>query len=60
MTAIVGGGRPPRPAHPTLTGGLWALTQWCWNQEAHLRPRMLEIVLNLWVPIMEPRFPYLA
>jgi len=35
--------RPPRPTDQAFTDGLWALTQRCWNQEAHLRPRVSEV-----------------
>ena len=44
---IVGGERPSRPTHSTLTGGLWTLTQECWHQEARLRPQLSEIVAKL-------------
>ncbi|KAF9651098.1 kinase-like protein [Thelephora ganbajun] len=47
MLAIVDGERPPRPTHPTFTDDLWALTQRCWDQEAHLRPQMSEVLQNL-------------
>ena len=40
MSAILEGKRPSRPGHPTFSDGLWKLTQCCWNQEAHLRPRI--------------------
>ena len=44
MLATVGGQRPPRPTHPTLTDGLWVLMQRCWDQEVHLRPNALEVL----------------
>jgi len=40
----MGGERPPRPAQPTLTDGLWALIQRCWDQEVRLRPKALEVL----------------
>ena len=42
MSAIVGGGRPPRPTDPTFKDGLWALTQRRWDQEAQLHPQALQ------------------
>ena len=53
MLAVVGGERPPRPTHPTLTDDLWALIQQCWDKDARLRPRMLQILRGLWVSIPE-------
>lgn len=50
MKAIIAGERPQRPIYPTLEDGLWALTQRCWNQEAHQRPNASDIVTNLDVP----------
>ena len=47
MIAIIRGKRPPRPAHSTLTGGLWELMNRCWDQNPHNRPRMLEVLLAL-------------
>ena len=47
MSAIAGGERPSRPTHPDLGDGLWALTQECWNQEALIRPSVLEIMRGL-------------
>ena len=47
MTAIIGGKRPPRPTHPSLTDGLWKLTNRCWDQERRNRPRMLEVLIAL-------------
>ncbi|KAF9646800.1 kinase-like protein [Thelephora ganbajun] len=44
MLAILEGKRPPRPTHPTFTDGLWVLTQRCWDQEAHLRPQVSEVL----------------
>ena len=46
-SAIVDGERPQRPAHPALTGGLWALIQRCWDQEPHSRPGTLRILSDL-------------
>lgn len=42
MSTIVEGKRPQRPTHPAFTDGLWALTQRCWDQKAHLRPQVSE------------------
>ena len=42
--AILDGKRPPQPSHPTFTNLLWRLTQRCWNQEAHLRPQVSEVL----------------
>ena len=53
MSAIVGGERPPRPTDPTLTDGLWALTQRCWDQEAQLRPQALQLVRSLYVATLQ-------
>ena len=47
VSAIVGGHRPPRPTHPAFTDGLWSLTQRCWDQEARLRPQVLEVLAVL-------------
>ena len=44
MSAIISGKRPPRPAHPTFTDGLWTLAQRCWDQKPHLRPQVLEVL----------------
>ena len=44
IPAIIGGWRPPRPANPTFTDSLWALTQQCWDQDAHLRPQVSEVL----------------
>ena len=52
MSAIVGGKRPPRPTDPTLTDGIWTLTQQCWDQEAQLRPQALQVVRGLCVPTL--------
>ena len=40
VTYIIQGKRPPRPANPILTDGLWALMQSCWDQQPKSRPRM--------------------
>ena len=47
ITAIISGGRPPRPMHSGLTDGLWELMNKCWDQDRHNRPRMLEVLLAL-------------
>ena len=47
MLAIIDGDRPSRPIHTALTDGLWALTQWCWDQDPHLRPPVLRISCSL-------------
>ena len=47
MLAIVGGERPPRPTHPTLTEALWTTMRQCWDQEAHRRPQVLQILCGL-------------
>ena len=47
MLAIVGGKRPPRPIHPTLTDRLWGLTRRCWDQEPRRRPQVLQILCGL-------------
>jgi len=60
MLAIVGGERPPRPTHPTFTNGSWILTQRCWNQEAHLRPQVsevLQVLRSLYILAPELRIP---
>jgi len=57
LLSILEGRRPPRPTHPTFTDGLWELTQRCWRQEAHLRPRVSEVLQDLrglWVSTREP------
>ncbi|KAF9644933.1 kinase-like protein [Thelephora ganbajun] len=48
--AIMGGERPPRPTHPTLTDGSWTLIQRCWSQEPHLRPHALRISCGFGIP----------
>ena len=57
----IAGERPPRPTHPTLTDELWVLTQRCWGQEAHLRPKapeVLRILHGLSVAVLEhPSLP---
>jgi len=56
LLPILEGRRPPRPTDSTFTDGLWALTRRCWNQEAHLRPRVsevLEVLRGLWVSALE-------
>lgn len=57
VLAIAAGERPPRPTHPTLTDGLWALIQRCWDQGAHLRPRALRVVCDLYVSSGITRMP---
>ena len=47
MIAIMSGKRPPRPKHSSLTDKLWELMNWCWDQDQHKRPRMLEVLLAL-------------
>lgn len=47
ILAITSGERPTRLTHPSVTDGLWALIQQCWDQEAHLRPRALRISCGL-------------
>ena len=56
VLATANGERPPRPAYPTFTDGLWALTKRCWDQEAHIRPQaseVLRILLGLSVPLLD-------
>ena len=55
MLAIIGGERPPRPTHPAFTDSFWALTQRCWDQEAHRRPNALRISCSLCVSILALR-----
>ena len=43
MLAIIGGERPPRPAHPQFTNQLWILMQRCWNHDPFLRPDVPEV-----------------
>ena len=53
MLAIMGGERPPRPTHPTLTDQLWRLIQRCWDQKPHLRPEVsgtLQVIFTSLVP----------
>jgi len=45
--AIMGGERPPRPTHSTLTDELWELMQRCWAQDPRLRPEMSQVVRDL-------------
>lgn len=49
--AIVRGERPPRPVHPSLKDGFWALIQQCWHQEAHHRPQLFAILRDFGAPI---------
>lgn len=51
VSAIVGGGRPPRPSHSSFTDELWALTQRCWHQEPRLRPTASEVLRGLDIPV---------
>ncbi|KAF9643026.1 kinase-like protein [Thelephora ganbajun] len=44
VSAIMGGERPPRPAHPTLTDNLWTLMQRCWDHNPRLRPEISEVL----------------
>jgi len=49
-TAAVGvlcGNRPGRPAHPSVTDGLWDLVERCWKREPECRPGISEVVLCL-------------
>ena len=43
ISAIANGERPPRPTHFALTEGLWDLTQQCWYQNPHLRPKASDL-----------------
>ena len=45
--AILGGERPPRPAHPSCTDDLWVLIQRCWAKDPHSRPEISEVLQNL-------------
>jgi len=45
--AIIRGDRPSRPTHRKFTDELWELTQCCWRQEPHLRPRMSAVTERL-------------
>ena len=47
MLAIMSGKRPPRPTHPSFTGGLWILMQRCWDQNPESRPEASEVVKAL-------------
>ena len=47
VLAIVGGERPPRPAHPSCTDNLWALIQRCWDQDCRSRPEISEVLQDL-------------
>ena len=42
--AIMEGRRPPRPPHPHLTDGLWALARRCWDQDPPSRPEASEVL----------------
>ena len=55
MLAIICDERPPRPTHTEMTDNVWALTQRCWDQEAHRRPNALRISCSLCVSILESR-----
>ena len=54
LLAVVQGGRPPRPAHPTFTEKLWTLMQRCWDQDPHLRPDASEVVRILTPSVSDP------
>ena len=43
VMAVWEGKRPPRPAHPSCTDGLWRLIQRCWGQDPQLRPEIPEV-----------------
>jgi hypothetical protein len=45
--AVMRGGRPLRPTHPTLTDGVWSLIKSCWDVDPNLRPRALWISCSL-------------
>lgn len=52
------GKRPSRPTHPTFTGGLWGLTQRCWDQDPRRRPEIPEVLgvlrsLSVSRPVLE-------
>ncbi|KAF9645725.1 kinase-like protein [Thelephora ganbajun] len=50
ISAIMGGERPPRPAHPTFTDNLRTLMQRCWDQDPRLRPEISEVLQILHPP----------
>ena len=41
--AVLRGGRPSRPEHPSCTDYLWALIKRCWDQDPGLRPEIPEV-----------------
>jgi len=41
------GGRPDRPADPSLTDDIWGLTEHCWDHDPRRRPGISEVVLCL-------------
>ena len=50
----MGGKRPSRPTHPTLTDYLWTLIQRCWDQDPHLRPEVSEALQVLTLSVSHP------
>ena len=53
ISSILQGKRPPRPAYPCVTGGVWKSIQQCWASEPHSRPKaseVLQILLDSSVP----------
>ena len=46
-TKVLSGERPERPRDPTLTDGLWDLTQRCLDQDPQRRPEITEVVCDL-------------
>lgn len=46
-TKVLSGERPERPRDPTLTDGLWDMTQRCLDQDPRRRPEITEVVCEL-------------
>jgi len=44
MVLLVQDKRPPRPTHPALTDGLWALMRRCWDRDSGSRPEVPEVL----------------
>lgn len=44
---ITRGDRPSRPKHPYMTGGLWKVTQRCWDERPRSRPQAAEVLQTL-------------
>ena len=50
---IIQGGRPSRPAEPTLTDDVWKLVKWCWSQEPQSRPEMGAVLQDLVLSLLQ-------